>query len=125
MSREQAEYKEFQNTTETSEQLSASIAADYIIEGTEEELKAIRILFDTLDSQFGIHDDVDSDCIPLGVFMQTLVGSSDYQGMIVSLEEENPNKLILRANLDKPVVLLCALRDAFGYLRISSDIIEQ
>lgn len=92
----------------------------FIIEGPEEELKAIRILFDILDSRFGIHDDVDGDCIPLGVFMQTLAGSPDYQGNIVSLEEENPNKLILTAELDKPSALLYALREAFGNLRISS-----
>ena len=94
---------------------------EYIIEGTEEGLKAVKVLFDTLNSKYGTPDLFNGVYIPLGIFMQTLVGSSYYQGNIMTLEEENPHKLILTAELDKPLALLYALRKAFPNLKISSD----
>ena len=97
-------------------------AVEYIIEGTEEELKAIKVLFDTLNSKYGTPDLFNGVYIPLGIFMQTLVGSHYYEGNILTLEEDNPNKLILTAELDKPFALLYALRKAFDNLKISSDI---
>ena len=95
---------------------------EYIIEGTEEELKAVKVLFDTLNSKYGTPDLFDGVYIPMGVFMQTLVGSSYYEGNILTLEEDNPNKLILTAELDKPFALLYALREAFDNLKIYSEI---
>ncbi|MCH5234590.1 MAG: WG repeat-containing protein [Muribaculaceae bacterium] len=95
---------------------------EYIIEGTKEELKAFKVLFDTLNSKFGTPDLFDGVYIPLGVFMKTLVGSPYYEGNVLTLEEEKPNKLILTAELDKPFALFYALREAFDNLKISSEI---
>ena len=97
-------------------------SVEYMIEGTEEELKAVKVLFDTLNSKYGTPDLFDGVYIPLGVFMKALVGSPYYEGNILTLEEENANKLILTAELDKPFALLYALRDSFGNLKISSEI---
>ena len=97
-------------------------SVEYIIEGTEEELKAVKVLFDTLNTQYGTPDLFDGVYIPLGVFMQILVGSPYYEGNILTLEEESSNKIILTAELDKPFALLYALREAFDNLKISSEI---
>ena len=95
---------------------------EYIIEGTEEGLKAVKVLFDTLNSKYGTPDLFAGVYIPLGVFMQTLVGSPYYEGNVLTLEEANANKLILTAELDKPFALLYALHEAFGNLKFSSEI---
>ena len=94
---------------------------EYIIQGTEEDLKSVKTLFDKLNSKYGTSDLFDGVYIPMSFFMQTLVGSSYYQGNIMNLVEENPHKLILTAELDKPLALLYALRKAFPNIKISSD----
>lgn len=94
---------------------------EYIIEGTEEELEAIKTLFNLLNSKYGTPDLYDGVYIPVGVFMQMLVGSHFYEGNVLTLKEENPGKLILTAELDKPFALLYALREAFDNLKIYSE----
>lgn len=95
--------------------------AEYIIEGTEEELQAVKNIYDTLNSKYGTPDLFDGVYIPVGAFMKTLVGSRYYNGNILTLEEENNNRLVLSVELEKPYAVLYALRKAFKNLHITSE----
>lgn len=95
--------------------------AEYIIEGAEEELQAVKNIYDTLNSKYGTPDLFSGVYIPVGAFMKTLVGSRYYDGNILTLEEENNNRLVLSVELEKPYAFLYALRKAFKNLHITSE----
>lgn len=97
-------------------------SVEYIIEGSEVELNALKNLFDKLNSKFGTPDLFDGVYIPLEVFMFALVKSRYYQGNVLSLETNHTNKMRLKAELDKPHVLFYALKNAFPNLKIAREV---
>lgn len=67
------------------------------------------------DNELGIH-------LPLEVVMKVLVDSKYYEGNVQSLEKKDPNTLIIIADLDRPHVLLYALKEYSPDLEINMEV---
>ena len=94
---------------------------DYIITGSSVELEGVKLLIDNLAERFGMPGNEFGLYVPVGVLMRVIVGSPYYEGNILYMESESPEKLVITAELEKPSALLYALRLAFKNLKISSE----
>ena len=50
--------------------------------------------------------------------MKVLVGSTDYRGNILRMEQHSPDRLIIYAEANSGEPLLYALCEAFSYLKV-------
>ena len=91
---------------------------DYTLKADAGTLGAIRTMIDNLCQRFGTPGNELGMFVPLGPVMQKLVGSPHYEGNILSMEQPNPDCLILKTEADNGVPLLYALRQAFTNLDV-------
>lgn len=90
----------------------------YTLKGDAETLGAIRTMVDNLCQRFGTPGNELGLFVPLGSVMQKLVGSSHYEGNILSMEQPTPDCLILNTEANKGEPLLYALRQRYENLNI-------
>lgn len=95
---------------------------NYVINGSSIEIKAVKILIDTLTEVYGMPGNEFGLYVPVGVLMKVMVGSPYYEGNILNRESETPEKLVVTAELEKPHALLYAFREAFPNLKIEMSI---
>ena len=55
------------------------------------------------------------------ILMQTLIGSKYYKGNLLSMDTDNPDCIVLRAEADSPDPLLYALCQAFPNLEVEIE----
>ncbi len=91
---------------------------DYILKGNAETLSGICTMVDNLCQRFGTPGNELGMFVPLGSVMQELVGSFHYEGNILSMEQPNPDCLILKTEANKGEPLLYALRQRYENLNI-------
>ena len=91
---------------------------DYSLKGDAGTLGAIRTTIDNLYQRFGTPGNELGMFVPLGPVMQKLVGSPHYEGNILSMEQPNPDCLILKTEANSGAPLLYALRQAFANLDV-------
>jgi len=91
---------------------------DYSLKGDAGTLGAIRTMIDNLCQRFGTPGNELGMFVPLGPVMQKLVGSPHYEGNILSMEQPNPDCLILKTEANSGAPLLYALRQAFANLDV-------
>jgi hypothetical protein len=91
---------------------------EYSLRGDVETLGAIRTTIDNLCQRFGTPGNELGMFVPLGPVMQKLVGSPHYEGNILSMEQPNPDCLILKTEANSGAPLLYALRQAFANLDV-------
>ena len=97
---------------------------DYVIAGSSVELEGVKLLIDKLTERFGMPGNEFGLYVPVGVLMKVMVGSPYYEGNILYLESESPEKLVVTAELEKPHALLYAFREAFPNLKIDMQNVE-
>ena len=90
----------------------------YTLKGDAETLGAIRTIVDNLCQRFGTPGNELGMFVPLGTVMRKLVGSSHYEGNILSMEQPTPDCLILNTEANKGEPLLYALRQRYENLNI-------
>jgi len=90
----------------------------YTLKGDAETLGAIRTMVDNLCQRLGTPGNELGMFVPLGPVMQKLVGSPHYEGNILSMEQPNPDCLILKTEANKGEPLLYALRQRYENLNI-------
>ena len=91
---------------------------EYTLKGDAETLGTIRTMVDNLCQRFGTPGNELGMFVPLGSVMQELVGSFHYEGNILSMEQPNPDCLILKSEANKGEPLLYALRQRYENLNI-------
>ena len=91
---------------------------EYSLRGDAGTLGAIRTTIDNLCQRFGTPGNELGMFVPLGPVMQKLVGSPHYEGNILSMEQPNPDCLILKTEANSGAPLLYALRQAFANLDV-------
>ncbi len=91
---------------------------EYTLKGDAETLGAIRTMVDNLCQRFGTPGNELGMFVPLGTVMRKLVGSSHYEGNILSMEQPTPDCLILNTEANKGEPLLYALRQRYENLNI-------
>lgn len=91
---------------------------EYTLKGDAETLGAIRTMVDNLCQRFGTPGNELGMFVPLGTVMRKLVGSSHYEGNILSMEQPAPDCLILKTEANKGEPLLYALRQRYENLNI-------
>ena len=91
---------------------------EYTLKGDAGTLGAIRTTIDNLCQRFGTPGNELGMFVPLGPVMQKLVGSPHYEGNILSMEQPNPDCLILKTEANSGAPLLYALRQAFANLDV-------
>lgn len=91
---------------------------DFIITGSSIELEGVKLLIDELGKLYGLSGDEFGLYVPVGLLMRIMVGSPYYEGRIFHMASESPEKLVVRAELEKPHALLYAFREAFPTLKI-------
>ena len=91
---------------------------EYSLRGDAGTLGAIRTTIDNLYQRFGTPGNELGMFVPLGPVMQKLVGSPHYEGNILSMEQPNPDCLILKTEANSGAPLLYALRQAFANLDV-------
>ena len=91
---------------------------EYSLRGGAGTLGAIRTTIDNLCQRFGTPGNELGMFVPLGPVMQKLVGSPHYEGNILSMEQPNPDCLILKTEANSGAPLLYALRQAFANLDV-------
>lgn len=91
---------------------------DYVIAGSSVELEGVKLLIDTLTEQFGMPGNEFGLYVPVGILIRVLVGSPYYEGIILDMKSESPEKLVIKAELEKPYALLFAFLEAFPNLKI-------
>ena len=91
---------------------------EYTLKGDAETLGTIRTMVDNLCQRFGTPGNELGMFVPLGSVMQELVGSFHYEGNILSMEQPNPDCLILKTEANKGEPLLYALRQRYENLNI-------
>lgn len=92
--------------------------ADYFLKGSAQELAAVKALVDELAQKYGDACNEFGLYIPMNILMKTLVGSRYYDGNLLSMNNDNPECIVLHAEANKMEPLLYALRQAFPYLEI-------
>ena len=95
---------------------------DYVIAGSSVELEGVKLLIDNLTERFGMPGNEFGLYVPVGVLMKVMVGSPYYEGNILYMESESPEKLVVTAELEKPHALLYAFREAFPNLKIDMSV---
>ena len=91
---------------------------DYILKGNAETLSGICTMVDDLCHRFGTPGNELGMFVPLGPVMQKLVGSSHYEGNILSMEQPSPDCLTLHAEANSGEPLLYALRRCYENLSV-------
>lgn len=91
---------------------------EYTLKGDAETLGTIRTMVDNLCQRFGTPGNELGMFVPLGSVMQELVGTFHYEGNILSMEQPNPDCLILKTEANKGEPLLYALRQRYENLNI-------
>ena len=91
---------------------------DYILKGNAETLSGICTMVDDLCHRFGTPGNELGMFVPLGPVMQKLVGSSHYEGNILSMEQPTPDCLTLHAEANSGEPLLYALRRCYENLSV-------
>ena len=94
----------------------------YTINGFASQINKVETLFHKLSEKYGMPDNELGLHLPLEVVMKVLVDSKYYVGNVQSLEKKDPNTLIIIADLDRPHVLLYALKEYFPDLDIKMEI---
>ena len=95
--------------------------ADYIIKGTVQGLEVVKKLVEKLTNRYGTPNNELGLYVPMNILMNTLVGSPHYRGNLLSMNTENPECIILHAELYKTSALLYALRQAFPNLSVEME----
>ena len=97
---------------------------DYVITGSPVEIEAVKVLIETLAEDFGMPGNEFGLYVPVGILIRVMVGSPYYEGNIIYMKSESPEKLIVTAELEKPHALLYAFREAFPNLKIDMQNVE-
>ena len=79
-------------------------------------------MMDDLCQQFGRPDNELGLFIPLGMLMRVLVGTSDYRGSIMRIEQPSPDCLTLHVEANDDAPLLYALRQCFENVTVDTMI---
>lgn len=106
---------------EQTERDHAIKSVTFTVRGKEDELNVIKQLFLQLDTHFHIEDENGKGCIPVGILIQTLIGSPYYEGLVYPLNVELPTKLHFNAELEKPHALLYAFEQALPNLEFEME----
>ena len=94
---------------------------DYTLTGSADTLAAVKRLIDSLCQQFGTPGNELGIFVPLGMMMRVLVGTSDYRGNILSMEQPAPDRLTLHVEANEGSPLLYALRQCFENLVVEMN----
>lgn len=94
---------------------------DYTLTGSADTLATVKRLIDSLCQQFGTPDNELGLFVPLGMVMRVLVGTSDYRGNILRMEQPSPDRLTLHIEANEGSPLLYALRQCFENLKVEMD----
>ena len=91
---------------------------EYTLKGDAGTLGDIHTMVDNLCQRLGTPGNELGMFVPLSSVMQKLVGSPHYEGNILSMEQLNPDCLILKTEANKGEPLLYALRQRYENLNI-------
>ena len=87
----------------------------YTLSGNSGDISAIKSIFDNLVPKFAIPDGEKTN-LPVGILINVLVGSPDYEGMITEIDTSIGDAIRFSAELEKPYALSCAFQEAFPNL---------
>lgn len=90
----------------------------YTIKGDAEDIENLKSLLDGLTEKYGMKDNEFGLYIPVGKLMKALVNSPYYNGNVIFVELVGENALKIYCELDKPEVLLYALRKAYPNVEV-------
>ena len=93
--------------------------ADYYLRGSVQGLTAVKTLVNELIQKYGESGNELGLYVPMNHLMYALVGSRYYDGNLLSMDTDNPERIILHAEANKMTPLLYALRQAFPDLNIT------
>lgn len=94
---------------------------DYTLTGNADTLAAVKQMLDDLCQRFGTPDNELGLFVPLGMVMRVLVGTGDYRGNILRMEQPSPDSLTLHVEANEGTPLLYALRQCFENIDIEME----
>ena len=92
--------------------------ADYCLRGSSEELAQVKDIIDRLTQRFGDPNNELGLFLPMEHLMFYLVGSKYYEGNLLRMNTDDPECIVLHAELNEIKSLLYALRFRFPKLNI-------
>ena len=92
--------------------------ADYYLRGSTEELDRVKDIIDRLTQRFGTPNNELGLFLPMEHLMFYLVGSNYYEGNLLRMNTDDPECIVLHAELNDIKSLLFALRFRFPKLNI-------
>ena len=92
--------------------------ADYCLRGSSEELARVKDIIDRLTQRFGDPNNELGLFLPMEHLMFYLVGSNYYEGNLLRMNTDDPECIVLHAELNEIKSLLYALRFRFPKLDI-------
>jgi len=111
-------YCEMTGDTFTPEGDDAPCEYDYTLTGNADTLAGVKRMIDDLCQQFGTPSNELGLFVPLQAVMRLLVGSSDYRGNIIRMEQPSAECLKLHVEANEGNPLLFALRQSFENLTV-------
>lgn len=109
--------EEFEEYEEDEEPIGVKF---HIVGDSVEELKK---LVDLLAREVGMPGNELGIYVPVSAFVMALVGFDEYKGNIISMEDDE-NGIILTAEVNTPVPIVCAIKEAFPDLSILTEVYD-
>ncbi len=94
------------------------VETTYTLRGNENTLEGIQKMINDLCEKFGTPDNELGLYVPMQPLMKLLVGSDDYRGNVIRMEQKDSNTLDIITQSNNPYPLFCALQQCFPDLNI-------
>ena len=94
---------------------------DYTLKGNADTIHGIRTMIEDLCNKYGTPGNELGLYVPLPALMKLLVGSTYYRGNIIRMEQPSPDCLLIHAEHNAGIHLLCAFRECFENLEITME----
>ena len=98
--------------------------AVFTLEGPEDDIASVKGLVSMLAERYGTPDNEFGLYVPTQYLMKALVGSDFYRGNILFMDEPSPTSLIIKAEMNDPHALYCALSQAFTGLTVDFEYVD-
>ena len=92
---------------------------NYTLQGSASDISCVRKMIDDICRDYGTPDNELGLYVPMQLVIQLLIGSTDYRGNILHMEQPSPDCLVIHAEADNGYPLLYALRECFDNLEIT------
>lgn len=98
--------------------------AVFTLEGSSDDIATVKGLISMLAERYGTPDNEFGLYVPTQYLMKALVGSDFYRGNILFMDEPSPTSLIIKAEMNDPHALYCALTQVFTNLNVDFEYVD-